>query len=80
MDVSNAIAVFKPGQHRPPGLDMSPKVTRMMIERPENDGGLGWENLFPGAQVEYAKSQGNHFTLVSPPNVSIALRILVGFS
>jgi thioesterase domain-containing protein/acyl carrier protein len=51
-------------------LDMSAKVTRMLIERPESSGALGWDTLFPQAKILYAKVPGNHFTIVYPPYVS----------
>jgi thioesterase domain-containing protein len=51
-------------------LNMNVQVTRMLIERPEIDGAMGWDQLFPGAEVEVAKMAGNHFTLVYPPYVS----------
>lgn len=54
------------------GLDFSSKVTRMLIQRPESDGPLGWDMLFPGATLSFAKMPGNHFTIVYPPNVSCA--------
>ena len=64
--------VLKSGDDRPTGLNMETKVTRMLIERPENDSALGWDELFPGARVEAARMPGNHFTITYPPNVSFA--------
>jgi thioesterase domain-containing protein len=59
-----------------PGLDLSVKVTDMLIRRPICSGALGWDALFPGARVQWAPIGGNHFTLVHPPYVeSLALLI-----
>ena len=52
------------------GLDPDIKVTRMLLQRPDSDGALGWDQLFPGTQVSISKMPGNHFTIVYPPNVS----------
>lgn len=52
------------------GLDFNVKVTEMLVERPSHDGAMGWDALFPGANVDVAKMPGNHFTIVYPPNVS----------
>ena len=52
------------------GLDFSIKVTRMLIQRPENDGASGWDLLLPGARLSVAQVPGNHFTIVYPPHVS----------
>ena len=52
------------------GLDLNVKVTRMLLRRPEGDGPLGWDRLFPGAKLALAKMPGNHFTIVHPPDVS----------
>jgi len=54
------------------GLNPDIKVTRMLLQRPESDGALGWDLLFPGAKLFVAKMPGNHFTIVYPPNVSTA--------
>lgn len=58
---------------RPSALDMNVKVTRMLIERPENSGALGWDILFPQAKMHYANLPGNHFTIVHPPYVSLVV-------
>ena len=50
-------------------LDFNVKVTRMLLQRPESDGPLGWDRLFPGANVAIAQTPGNHFTIVYPPHV-----------
>jgi len=50
-------------------LDMSVKVTRMLIQRPYVSGAMGWEKLFPRANLQVAKMPGNHFTIVYPPHV-----------
>jgi thioesterase domain-containing protein/acyl carrier protein len=54
------------------GLDLNVKVTRMLLQRPDSDGPLGWDRLFPGTKLSLAKMPGNHFTIVHPPNVSCA--------
>ena len=48
------------------GLDFNIKVTRMLMERPENDGPLGWDMLLPGAKLSVLQTLGNHFTIVYP--------------
>ena len=51
-------------------LDFNSKVTRMLMQRPENNDPLGWDILFPGAKLSLAQTPGNHFTMVYPPHVS----------
>ena len=51
-------------------LDMNVKVTRMLLLRPDKDGPLGWDGLFPGAKLFVANMPGNHFTIIHPPHVS----------
>jgi len=52
------------------GLNMNIKVTQMLLQRPDSDGPLGWDGLFPGTKLSIAKMPGNHFTIVYPPDVS----------
>ena len=52
------------------GLDFGVKTTRMLLQRPESDGPLGWNMLFPRARLSVAKMPGNHFSMVHPPHVS----------
>lgn len=56
------------------GLDLDVKVTQMLLQRPDRDGPLGWDRLFPGTKLSVAKMPGNHFTIVHPPNVSCTYR------
>ena len=51
------------------GLDLNIKVTRMLMQRPESDGPLGWDMLLPGAKLSISQTPGNHFTIVYPPHV-----------
>lgn len=67
--------VLKAGDQRLTVLNMDMKILRMLIERPELEGALGWERLFPGAKIEVARMPGNHFTIVFPPNVSSRMKI-----
>ncbi|KAH8600642.1 Alpha/Beta hydrolase protein [Bisporella sp. PMI_857] len=50
------------------GLDLNIKVTRMLLQRPDNDGPLGWDRLFLGAKISLANMPGNHFTIIHPPD------------
>jgi thioesterase domain-containing protein len=64
------------GDLTPTELNMNVQVTRMLIERPEIDGAMGWDGLFPGAELQVAKMPGNHFTIVYPPYVRFSSRNL----
>ena len=63
--------VLEEGKGRTTGLDMEVKITKMLIERKNVKGAMGWDKLFPGAKIEVANTPGNHFTIVHPPNVSL---------
>ncbi|PSN67378.1 alpha/beta-hydrolase [Corynespora cassiicola Philippines] len=68
--------VLRKEQRRPSELDMSVEITRMMIERPETNGPLGWDKLFPGSKLQVARMPGNHFTMMQPPNCSSLSRLI----
>ncbi|KAH0026088.1 hypothetical protein KCU78_g4505, partial [Aureobasidium melanogenum] len=53
------------------GLDLEVKVTRLLMQRPDTEGPLGWDLLFPNAKLSIMRTPGNHFTIVYPPHVSI---------
>ncbi|KAK2758598.1 putative secondary metabolism biosynthetic enzyme [Arachnomyces sp. PD_36] len=58
------------------GLDLNVKVTQMLLQRPDSDGPLGWDRLFPGAKISLAKMPGNHFTIVHPPDCKLLSLLL----
>jgi thioesterase domain-containing protein len=62
-------AIF-PGGAAHTGLDLTVKVTRLMIEPRNQFGPTGWDRLFPGEKLAIGKMPGSHFTIVHPPNVS----------
>ena len=55
------------------GLNQSPTAQYLLGPRPKKFNPSGWERLYPKAQLWWAQTSGNHFTLVHPPNVSLAL-------
>ena len=52
-------------------LDLSIKVTKFMLQRKDVGGPQGWEKLLSSEAIETATTDGTHFTLVQPPNVSL---------
>jgi thioesterase domain-containing protein len=55
------------------GLDLSNMLTRHLLgPRPRQFDPHGWERLYPGAQLRWARSSGSHFTMVHPPHVSFS--------
>lgn len=53
------------------GLDQSNMLTRHLLgPRPKQFEPHGWNKLYPGAELLWARSSGSHFTMVHPPNVS----------
>ena len=58
-------------------LDLSVGVTRSLLLDRKHFGADGWDLLFPGARVFMAKTRGNHFSLVHPPNVSVSSNFAV---
>ncbi|KAK5991365.1 Conidial pigment polyketide synthase PfmaE-like protein [Cladobotryum mycophilum] len=63
--------VLPSGQAAQTGLDLNLNVTRFMLEEKEDFGPNGWNKLLPGAKIAIAKTAGNHFNLVHPPNADI---------
>ena len=63
--------VFKETSSAQSQLSYDDKVTRMLMERPDTDGPLGWDMLFPAIPLKVAQMPGNHFTIVFPPHVSV---------
>lgn len=61
--------VFPPGQVHA-DLDLSVKITKFMVEQRTEFGPLGWDKLLPSQPIAIAKTPGNHFMIVHPPNVS----------
>lgn len=56
------------------GLDQRNMLTRHLLgPRPRDFYPHGWERLFPGARLRWARTSGSHFTLVHPPHVSLLL-------
>ena len=53
------------------GFDFNIKITSMLLQRPEHDGFMGWDMLFPGTKLSVSQTPGNHFTMVHPPHVSL---------
>ena len=53
-------------------LDLNFNVTRFMLQRKDEGGPQGWEKLLGRERIEVAWTEGTHFTLVQPPNVSVA--------
>lgn len=53
---------------REAGLDLSVRVSRFLLLRRRAFEPFGWERLFPGAKVRWAKTGGNHFTMVHAPH------------
>jgi pimeloyl-ACP methyl ester carboxylesterase len=54
------------------GLDQSNMLTRHLLgPRPKVFDPHGWERLYPGAKLRWARSSGSHFTMVHPPHVSL---------
>lgn len=51
-------------------LDLTIKVTKFMLQRKDIGGPQGWEKLLSSEAIETATTDGTHFTLVQPPNVS----------
>lgn len=70
-------SVLEAGDHRLTELDMNVSVTRILIQRPDIDGADGWDKWFPKAQVEVAKTRGNHFTMVYPPHVRVSSKSIL---
>jgi iron transport multicopper oxidase len=52
-------------------LDLGIPVSQFLLKRKPNFGPLGWERLLNGADIVIAKTLGNHFSMVQPPNVCL---------
>ncbi|KAJ5087583.1 Alpha/Beta hydrolase protein [Penicillium angulare] len=68
----SADGVMREDQLESTGLDLQIKVSRFLLVGKPNFTPHGWERLFPGGKLYTTKIYGNHFTLISPPNVSLS--------
>ncbi|KAL9119419.1 MAG: hypothetical protein Q9187_004027 [Circinaria calcarea] len=57
-------------------LNLSIPVTQFLLKMKPNFGPLGWEKLLHGADIMIAKTPGNHFSIVHPPNAQILSRLI----
>jgi thioesterase domain-containing protein len=64
----SADGVMEEDQLESTGLDLGVKVSRFLLAGKPNFGPHGWDRLCGGLYT--ATIPGNHFTLISPPNVS----------
>lgn len=61
---------------REAGLDLGIRVNRFLLLRRREFGPFGWERLFPGARIRWAKTGGNHFTMVHAPHGEMLGRLI----
>ena len=52
-------------------IDLSPNVTRFLLQRKTDFSPRGWDKLLPRDEILIAKTSGNHFDMVKAPNVSV---------
>lgn len=69
----SADGVMREDQLGSTGLDLKIKVSRFLLVGKPDFSPHGWDRLFPRGKLYTTKISGNHFTLISPPNVSIVL-------
>lgn len=63
--------VFGKGEAEKTGIDLRPAVCKFMLVDRNDFGAQGWDTLLPEMILASAKTPGNHFTIMSPENVSL---------